>query len=154
MINMIAVVGRGGVIGPKNALPNFADPEVKAVLAHRAQMMTEDSVLVFGSNTAQMMADSGVRLDLTGGSSYHAIWSRSRDLTPAEFLTNLSASGKKIFITGGRTTFRIFAPFCWNFFIWRAELLGDDQNVMDPILPNWTHKQVVPQVVPVTRVLQ
>lgn len=144
MISMIAVVGRGGVIGPKNALPNFAEPEVQAALAHRAQQITDGCVLVFGSNTAQMMVNVGIRLDLMGGNSYHAIWSRSRGQSPAEFMTSLTETGKNVFITGGRTTFRVFAPFCENFFIWRAELVGDDQNVMDPILPNWTHRPQAP----------
>lgn len=143
MISMIAVVGSGGVIGPKDALPCFADPNVEVMLAHRAQSMTEDCVLVFGSNTAQMMVDSGVRLDLVSGSSYHAIWSRSHGKTTTEFMSGLTASGKNVFIVGGRTTFRLFAPFCSNFFIWRAELLGDDQNVLDPFLPNWGHKQIM-----------
>ena len=145
MISMIAVVGRGGVIGPKNALPNFADATVQAMLAHRAQRATEGGVLVFGSATAQMMVNAGIRLDLMSGSQNHAIWSRSHWVTPQEFLAGQTATGRSVFIVGGRTTFRLFAPFCDNFFIWRAELMGDDQIVLDPILPNWTHKQVIPE---------
>ena len=145
MISMIAVVGRGGVIGPRNALPNFADVTVQAMLAHRAKQATEGGILVFGSATAQMMVNVGIRLDLMSGSQYHAIWSRSHGVTPQEFLESQSATGKNVFIVGGRTTFRLFAPFCDNFFIWRAELLGDDKNVLDPILPNWTHKHVIPE---------
>lgn len=145
MINMLAVVGRGGVIGPKNSLPVFAEPEVQNMLAVRARQMTDDAVLVYGSNTAQMMVDAGMRLDLMTGRGHHAIWSRSHGTSPGEFLSGLESTGKHVFITGGRTTFRVFAPFCENFFIWRAELLGDDQNVMDPILPHWTHKQMFPE---------
>lgn len=145
MINLLAVVGRGGVIGPKNSLPVFAQPEVQHMLSVRARQMTEDGVLVYGSNTARMMSDMGVHPDRLAGNNHCAVWSRSHGTSPGEFLSGLEATGRNIFITGGRTTFRIFAPFCENFFVWRAELLGDDQNVMDPILPHWTHRQIFPE---------
>lgn len=144
MISLIAVVGRGGAIGPHGALPEFENPEVQAMLAARARQMTEGGVIVIGSNTARMMTDAGVRLDLMGGHSHHAIWSRSHGIEPEAFLVNLSATGRHVFICGGKTTFKVFSRFCGNFFIWRAELTSSPDNLLDPILPNWQERVLAP----------
>lgn len=146
MISLIAVVGMDGAIGPKDGLPTFANKGEQNALMHRAQQVTSGGVIVIGSNTAKMMARDGIRIDLLGGEHQHAIWSRKHGVNPATFLYNLTATGKKVFICGGRTTFRVFTPFCENFFIWRADLSSEPDNVLDPILPNWQGQGLSPTV--------
>lgn len=145
MISLIAVVGSMGEIGPENGLPDFADEREQLALANRAWKVTEGGVIVIGSNTAKMMAKAGTRLDLLGGDHQHAVWSRGHGVSPATFLYNLSATGKSVFICGGKKTFKVFAPFCENFFIWRADLCSAPDNLLDPILPHWQDR---PQTMP------
>lgn len=144
MISLIAVVGAGGAIGPENALPDFADPAEQLALAHRASKVTEGGVIVIGSNTMKMMAQAGIKIDIIGRSGFqHAIWTRQHGISPAAFLYNLTSTGKSVFICGGKTTFKVFAPFCENFFIWRADLCSAPDNLLDPILPNWQDRPVI-----------
>lgn len=151
MISLIAVVGSRGEIGPGDGLPKFSDPEEQAMLSNRASKVTEGGVIVVGSNTAKMMSSLGIRLDLIGGLHQHAVWSRRHGIPPATFLYNLTATGKSVFICGGKTTFKVFAPFCENFFIWRADLCSDPDNFLDPILPHWQDR---PETRPTGMMLQ
>lgn len=142
MISMIAVVGAGNNIGPQNGLPVFANPAVQNQLVERARTVTEGGVIVIGSNTARIMQTRGVRFDLMGGHSIHAVWSQSHGLEPADFLDRLEATGKNVFICGGHRTFKTFSPFVENFFIWRAHLTSAPDFTLDPILSGW---QKVPE---------
>ena len=137
MISMIAVVGAENNIGPRNGLPVFADPVVQNSLVHRAHAVTEGGVIVIGSHTARIMQAQGTRFNLMGGHSTHAIWSQSNCPEPAEFLDSLEATGRNVFICGGHRTFRTFAPFVENFFIWRAHLTSAPDFTLDPILSGW-----------------
>lgn len=137
MINLIVVVGAGNNIGPSKGLPVFADRAVQVSLSQRAKTITEGGIVVVGSRTARLMESDGIRLDRMTGETHHAVWSRSGGVPPDVFLDRLEATGKNVFICGGQRTFKTFAPFVENFFIWRAHLSSEPDYTLDPILPGW-----------------
>lgn len=135
-VSLVALVGADRNIGPKNGLPVFADRAEQRDFLNWVSILTEGQITIIGSNTFRIMQ----RLGLQPESAYHTIvvWTREGGVSPEELLAGIrSQTDQHIYICGGATTFRVFAPFCDNFYLRRAALQNPPDHRLDPILPGW-----------------
>lgn len=134
-VSLVALVGADANIGPLDGLPVFADAEERDKQARWFDYLSVGSAIVMGSNTIRIMESVGFR----GVDDRRVLvpWTRSHGLSPEAFLEDLNFRYQNIIIAGGATTFRIFAPFCDNFYLRRVALINPPENRLDPIFPIW-----------------
>lgn len=127
-VNMIAIVGASGNIGPSVGPTQFASKEDAHEWSQWFLDMTRGGIIVVGRTTYEMMEGMG----WNGPDMNHAfaIWSRGLGETPDEFMDSLKGEGVPIFIAGGKTTFEVFMPYVDMFFIRRTHLLNPHGHTM------------------------
>jgi dihydrofolate reductase len=138
--SLVALVGADANIGSEGDLPVFADNDERIRQLHWFDALSVGSIIVMGSNTIRLMQSQGFR----GVDDQRTLvpWSRDHGQTPEAFLAELQREGRHIIIAGGATTFRLFAPFCENYYLRRVTLLNPPDFRLDPILPSWQSRRI------------
>lgn len=139
MLSLIAIVGEGAYIGSTGSVPVFADPEERARVEAQAMAATAGGHLIVGRATAELMTVYGRSIDDPIGDRTVTVWTRALDLTVPEFIIRAEETGRPVFVIGGQTTFRLFAPFCETLILMRAQLkpAAGYPLTMPPLLPEW-----------------
>lgn len=134
-ISLVALVGADANIGGENDLPIFADLGERNRQAQWFDSLSVGAVIVMGSNTIRIMERHGFQ----GVDDRRKLvpWTREHGQTPEEFLEALETEKRHIIIAGGATTFRLFAPFCDNYYLRRVALLNPPDFRLDPVLTSW-----------------
>lgn len=134
-VSLVALVGADANIGGENGLPVFADAEERNRQAAWFDQLSLGSIIVMGTKTISIMRRRGFQ----GTDSQRMLvpWSREYNQTPDEFLAFLRRQNQHIIIAGGATTFRLFTPFCDNFYLRRVTLINSPDYRLDPILSAW-----------------
>lgn len=139
-VNLVAVVGRGGAIGPADGPPMLTHEDEAEWFQEWFWDLTEDGIIVLGGRAFRWLTDQSPPI-----SSKHTIvaWSRSNShaahtgktglLTPDDFLGALKDADKPIFICGGLNTYRTFMPYVTQFFIRRVAINTPHDNYMPPL---------------------
>lgn len=134
-VSLVAIVGADGNIGPTNGLPVFADHHERSRQGAWFDRLSEGSIVVIGGNTAKIAR--GMGFNANDGSRDYAVWSRSIGQSPEDFLAALRLQDRHIIIAGGAKTFRVFAPFCDNYYLRRVALLNPPDFRLWPVLSSW-----------------
>jgi dihydrofolate reductase len=129
-INLVAAVGRGGAIGPKDGLPRFKSHAEGVAFGKWFMDMSAGGVILTGRKTFEMLDESGWR---PAANCRVAVWTRQAGLTPEEYLTEAKQFGVPIFVIGGQSTYAAFMPHVTQFLIRRAELRGPTHCHMPPM---------------------
>ena len=139
-VNLVAVVGAGGAIGPADALPQMMYEDEAAGFEQWFLDLTEGGIIVLGGRSFRWLVERG--LDL-GPTHQVCVWTRENShaphtgktghLTPDDFLQGLYTQEKPIFVCGGLTTYEVFMPYVRQFFIRRVALKAPHDNYMPPL---------------------
>lgn len=131
-VNLVAVVGAGGAIGPADALPQMMYEEEARWFEEWFTGLTEDGIIILGGQSYRWLVQRGLSL---GPNHMIALWSRQDESTrcPETFLRTLSTLDKPLFVCGGLRTYQTFMPFVTQFFIRRVALDGPHDNYLPPL---------------------
>jgi len=134
-ISLVALVGADANIGSRDDLPVFADNSERDRQAQWFDALSVGSIIVMGSNTIRIMR----RMGFQGVDALRTLvpWTREHGLSPEDFLEGLQREQQHIIIGGGATTFRLFMPFCDNYYLRRVTLINQPDFRLDPIFPSW-----------------
>lgn len=130
-INLVAVVGQGGAIGPSDGLPEMMYEAEAMWFENWFVDLTRGGVIVLGHKSMEWMNERGG----AALSKDHmlVVWTRDATYDPDQFLAALQEIGKPIFICGGFTTYQTFMPYVQQFFIRRVALKAPHDNYMPPL---------------------
>ncbi|ARB05728.1 dihydrofolate reductase [Synechococcus virus S-ESS1] len=127
-VNLVAMVGAGGSIGPSGGLPCPLRREEAETFQQWFLDLTRHGIIVIGYRTLQIMRETGF---VSMGSDYLLVcWNRDGLYDPDQFLEELKRAGKPIFICGGRKTYETFMPHVQQFFIRRVALSAPHDHFM------------------------
>ena len=134
------MVGSEANIGAENELPMFADREEQIRQAQWFAALSVNSIIIMGSTTIRLMQAQGFQ----GVDDQRILvpWTRGHGLTPDELLSDLQKKDRHIIVAGGATTFRLFMPFCDNYYLRRVTLVNPPDFRLDPVLPSWQSRHV------------
>jgi dihydrofolate reductase len=127
-INLIAVVGAGGNIGPELGPLVITDKRVAQEWSQWFMELTRGGILVIGSNTIRTMKAMGWQGP--DNDRAFAVWTRKMGYQPPEFLDSLRKDGRPIFIAGGAKTYELFGPHVEQFFIRRTQVSSDHHHTL------------------------
>lgn len=119
-VNLIAVVGADGNIGPDNGVIVFTDPKLSREWSEWFMALIQGSTAIVGANTWALMRQSGFSGYCPGVE--FMVWSRGIGVSPDGFLDEARAKGRTVNILGGAKTFEVFGPFVEMFILRRAEI--------------------------------
>ena len=132
---MIALVGRGGLIGCEDSLPVVADREMAGEFQQRVLHLCEGGIAIMGGRTFENMQR------MTGWHPRDApfdvfVWDREAQARSGVDATveALTDQGTPVFVVGGRYTFECFMPWVEQFFITRTALTLDGPPLYMPDL--------------------
>lgn len=134
-VSLVALVGADANIGMEGDLPVFADNTERDRQAVWFDQLSVGSIIVMGTTTINIMRQKGFQG--TDGLRTLMPWSREYGQSPEEFLSYLRQQNRHIIIAGGATTFRLFTPFCDNFYLRRVTLINRPDYRLDPLFPSW-----------------
>lgn len=123
-INIVAAVGPGGSLGPRDGIPLFVDHEEGHIFNEFFVELSKGGLVVMDREIAVKLSGFGFRgfpeADLL-------LWNGE----PVEdFLEHFKEIGKPVFVTGSAAIFEAFNPWATQFFIRRAELQGPHETFM------------------------
>lgn len=139
-ISLVAFVGADANIGSVDELPAFLDREDRDKQSLWFDKLSENTIVLLGSNTIRLMKKAG--WSGPGSSRYLAVWTRKMGLTPEVFIERLQKEGRHILVAGGARTFKIFAPFCENYYLRRVNLMNKPDFRLDPVFSAWQPRYV------------
>lgn len=123
-VSLVAAVGPGGSLGPKDGLPLFKDPEEGRIYADWFLTICSGGIVLIDKPTVEKMTKAG----WTGlPDSDLAIWDGQE---PMEVMPALQKWGKPIFVVGSADLYKAFMPFVQQFFVRRVELVGPHETFM------------------------
>ena len=129
-VNLVAVVGQGGAIGPADALPEIMDRAEAEWFQEWFMDLTAGGIIVMGHRSLGWLQERGASL----GPEHTLIsWTRDATYDPDDFLSALYEMDRPIFICGGLTTYQTFMPYVRQFFIRRVGLNAPHDNYMPPL---------------------
>ena len=131
-VNLVAVAGAGGAIGPFDGLPMMVDEDEALAFEDWFTELTRGGVIVMGHRSWVWLHDRGFSGTLSDEHLF-APWSRDSVVDPDQFMDLCKSMGKPIFICGGLTTYRTFMPYVQQFFIRRVALHPPHDNYMPPM---------------------
>ena len=131
-VNLVAVIGAGGTIGPSDALPHMMYEEEATAFENWFIELTRGGLIVIGHRSWVWLHQRGFSGVLSEEHMF-APWSRDSVTDPDQFMECCKAVGKPIFICGGLATYTAFMPYVQQFFIRRVALDGPHDNYMPPL---------------------
>ncbi len=130
-VNLIAAIGPGGSLGPKDGLPLFADPEEARIYTHWFLDLCQGGILIIDEPTLQKMVRAGFR-GFEDRDMF--VW---QGQAPEAVLPNLEELGRPMFVVGSEELYRAWMPWVKQFFVRRVEMIGPHET----FLPNPFGKQ-------------
>jgi dihydrofolate reductase len=130
-LNLIAVVGRAGLIGNVGEQPMFPTQESAMAFREKFVALVAGGVVILGGRTYQMLLDNGFRPEAMP--FRHYVWDRQSQSihSPGDVVEMLSEQGDPVFVAGGRYTYECFMPWVEQLFITKAALtIGSDPVYM------------------------
>lgn len=131
-VNLVAVVGAGGAIGPSDDLPSMMDLGEAIAFQEWFTELSRGGLVVVGHRSFNWLLKRGFQ-GFQDDEHYVAPWSRESIYDPDEFMEQCKKMNRPIFICGGLATYQTFMPYVQQFFIRRVALHGPHDNYMPPL---------------------
>lgn len=135
-LNLISVVGTGGVIGNVGEQPEFPDRESAMEFRAYTASRLRGGVMIIGGRSYQLLVKAGYRRETVPWETH--VWDRELQgmMSPEELVENIADTGRPGFLMGGAYTFASFMPWVGSVTILRASLtVGGDPVYMPELFP-------------------
>lgn len=123
-VNLVAAIGPGGSLGPKEGLPIFKDRDEARIYEEWFADTIAGGIVIMDDHTVRLMAQNGY----TGPDGYDlVVWEGQ---PPEALLPAVQATGKPIFVVGSADLYRAFMPWVKQFLVRRVEMVGPHETFM------------------------